>query len=82
MKLDSTQYAQKDSRRFLSINPEELEGLDGPGSYGFLIRPTTRRFPRPPQGLLEDTEQGGVISNYSRTDLDEHLRKVVFVTEL
>ena len=82
MKLDCTRYTPRDSRRLLLINHEGLGGLDRPGSYGFPIGPTTWRFPRPAQGLLEDTEQGGVISEYSRTDLDEHLGKVDSVIEL
>ena len=56
--------------------------IDGSGSYGFPTRPTTRRIPGPTQGLLEDTEQGGVISEYSRTDLVGHLGKLVSVIEL
>ena len=51
---------------------------DGSGSYGFPTRMTTQRFLGSAQGLLEDMEQGGVISKYSRTDLVEHLGKLVF----
>jgi hypothetical protein len=55
---------------------------DGSGSYGFPTGPTIRRIPEPAQGSLEDTEQGGMISKYSRTDLIEQLGKLVYVTEL
>jgi hypothetical protein len=56
--------------------------LDGSGSYGFPTGPTTRCNPRPGQGLLEDTEQGGVISKYSRNDLVGYLGKLVSIIEL
>jgi hypothetical protein len=56
--------------------------IDASGPYGFPTRPTTRYYHGLAQGPLEDTEQGGVISKYSRNDLVGYLGKLVSIIEL
>jgi hypothetical protein len=63
----------------ISSNTCRASGMDSPTngsvSYGFLIGPITRYN-------HEDTEQGGMISKYARTDLVGLLGKLVSVIEL